>query len=532
MSRKRLVSPQLNPLLTDLPAKFTHIHGYQRDAITRILEHFDTGERVVVVDAPTGSGKTLIAEVVRLMLETTGSYVCHSKALQDQFSEEFGWPVLYGKANYLPLDAGRFVMDVTCEDCEGEECVLCGGGKCPYQTARDEALFSPVAVVNSALWLSSLHNPKHWLARRGLTVFDEADTLEGALLSQAEIVVSPWAQRAYGIEPPEKMTKDESYQAWAEATLVRLRDVRSGMRVEAGDIRATRARKRVENLARNVQLLADDLAVGRPWVYTGGAGSDRRQGEVVSFKPVKVDGFGKSRIWTHSPRFLLMSGTVVSAGMMLRGLGWDGGYGEVRVESQFHAKNRPVVVRPRADMSRASQSELGLRKVLEEVERIAADHAGDRILVHTVSYQLARTVEAGLGSKVDRPVFTYDSSSAKNVGLTKFLGTPDAVLVAPSLDRGVDLYDDRCRAQIILKLPFLSLADRQVSERLHKDPDGEVWYNVEVARTLMQMVGRGVRNANDYCTTYILDSHYRKWAEGWRHLFPKWFAKAIRLDLR
>jgi Rad3-related DNA helicase len=70
------------------------------------------------------------------------------------------------------------------------------------------------------------------------------------------------------------------------------------------------------------------------------------------------------------------------------------------------------------------------------------------------------------------------------------------------------------------------LGDQQVSARLHTR-GGQQWYNVQAVRSLIQMTGRGVRSADDWCTSYILDSSYYKLAKGNKHLLPGWWREAL-----
>src|ERR1700733_13574692 len=101
--------PGLNHLLDPLPKPFWNLRPHQIPAIMDIVESFEQGEKVVVLDAPTGVGKTVIAECVRLLLNTRGSYVAHNKDLQVQFNRDFPYaPILWGKANYRPTRARMF----------------------------------------------------------------------------------------------------------------------------------------------------------------------------------------------------------------------------------------------------------------------------------------------------------------------------------------------------------------------------------------------------------------------------------------
>ena len=85
---------------------------------------------------------------------------------------------------------------------------------------------------------------------------------------------------------------------------------------------------------------------------------------------------------------------------------------------------------------------------------------------------------------------------------------------------------------MVAKVPFPALGDRQVSERLRR-PGGQVWYGVQVARSLVQMTGRGVRHENDWATTFILDKQFPRWyREAGRKLLPDWWIEAITSDTK
>jgi Rad3-related DNA helicase len=111
--------------------------------------------------------------------------------------------------------------------------------------------------------------------------------------------------------------------------------------------------------------------------------------------------------------------------------------------------------------------------------------------------------------------------------LSGFKRSVAGVLVAPSMDRGVDLADDLCRVVVIAKVPFPYLGDRQVSARLHS-PGGQTWYNVQTIRSIVQMTGRATRHSSDRSTSYILDSQFERqvWWKG-RQLFPGWWTDAL-----
>ncbi|MNN86228.1 hypothetical protein D3C81_2036210 [compost metagenome] len=97
-------------------------------------------------------------------------------------------------------------------------------------------------------------------------------------------------------------------------------------------------------------------------------------------------------------------------------------------------------------------------------------------------------------------------------------------MVSPSLTTGTDLKDDLSRFQILVKLPWASLADQRVAKKVEMDGD---WYVVEMLRVLVQAAGRSTRDKDDYSTSYVLDTSFYSWVVKYRKILPKQFLKRI-----
>ena len=119
-----------------LPPRFTSVRRHQYDAVQEIIDAYNDGIPMVVVDAPTGSGKTLIGELVRRVRGDRGLYVCHGKDLQDQFVRDFDAPVLKGRVNYPTVRGGE---GVTADQCGGRVCGLCPSKGLSF--GKSEALY-------------------------------------------------------------------------------------------------------------------------------------------------------------------------------------------------------------------------------------------------------------------------------------------------------------------------------------------------------------------------------------------------------
>lgn len=203
-------------------------------------------------------------------------------------------------------------------------------------------------------------------------------------------------------------------------------------------------------------------------------------------------------------------------------------YATITVPSSFPKERRPIHIHPVAEMTRKNKDN-AYPLVATALSKVLLRHPNDRILVHTVSYDLNRFLVSSLSSESSRLV-TYNSSQEKQRAIDRYIYTPSSVLLAPSLDRGIDLPGDDCRVIVICKIPFPSLGDKQVAAKLYSE-GGQLWYSVKTVRSLVQMSGRGMRSEDDYCDTYILDASFI--SQIWRrhkNLLPNWWKEAINMQ--
>jgi len=528
-----LVNRTLNPLLRTLPGKFERFRTEQIAAVDQAARAFNRGVKVVVVDAPTGSGKTLIGEAVRRMAgNRSGVYVCSDRALQAQFARDFPYSrVLMGRANYptvyfresfKPGDVGS----VSAEDCtktDTSPCMLCPRKQeCPYELAKVEALGSFLPVLNTAYALTEWNGPGRF-SGRSIAIMDEADLLAGALRSYVSVDVSQRRMERYEWNAP-KITVESSWAEWAREHSHKARDMAAGFEGRALDTREAREYKYLTSLSSNLARVERDIASGdSPWVYDGTR-------ERVSFKPGRVRSFGPNLLWAHADRWLLMSASIVSADEVMWGLGGEGmAYEVIRLGSTFPVENRRVRVKPVGDMSRR-RGGADDGAVLACVRRILFAHPVDRVLIHTVSYDRADKMVRTLRALFPRrAIFAYTSANTRASALALYTATEGSVLVGPSLDRGVDLPGDLCRVQVICKVPFPNLGDKVVNALYHSGREGRTWYTVETVRTLVQMTGRAVRSEDDWAETWVLDKAFgdQLWSRGGREMFPQWWKDAL-----
>jgi Rad3-related DNA helicase len=90
---------------------------------------------------------------------------------------------------------------------------------------------------------------------------------------------------------------------------------------------------------------------------------------------------------------------------------------------------------------------------------------------------------------------------------------------------GVDLKDELSRFQIICKIPFPYLGDLVVKKRMERN---DKWYPYMTAKSIIQSLGRSIRNQSDHAISYILDGDWERFYNKNKHLFPLEFNTMIR----
>ena len=539
--------PRWLPAKLGLPSKFSRFRRVQEDALEQILA---SDKRWIFLQAPTGTGKSLIAAAVQRLTTNRMVYCCTTKSLQAQFTGDFPYAVeLKGRQNYRTgyfphlfpdVHAGlctKSKQDPRCRwccppNCSGyPECAIEGKcvtdeRNCPYEQQKRRALAANLAVLNTAMFLNEA-NYAGGFSGWPWVCLDEADTLEHELMNFVELTISPRLIQRLGLEPPRYKTKEEAWVEWVDRLALPAVEERIHLLTDREWHAASIAElKELNDLKRIKQRLAFfRREVGQ--TMWANCSEDMQNGPWV-FRPVFVGRYADRALWRHGERFLLMSATIISKEQMCRNLGIPADQADyVELPSTFPKENRPIYYLPAANMTEKTKVEEWPR-VVAALDRVLDEHSKDKVLVHAVSYALTRYVCAN--SRHRQRMVMYDTAARREEAIEAFKASSRSlVMVAPSLERGVDLPDDLCRVIIIIKVPFRSLGDEQVRKRLYSASDGQSWYTVDAIRTLVQMSGRGVRHEKDWAVTYILDTQFGRLLKTWRHTFPKWWREALEV---
>ncbi len=197
---------------------FPEIRPAQELALAAIERAYVAHKKFVVLEVPTGGGKSAIAVAAAQWAKAVlggGTYILSpQKTLTSQYLADFahiGLRELRGRNSYQCAD-----FETNCE----RGSVLRGDDKdvcrtCPYRQAKDEFIASSFGVTNFSYYLNEMQYAGQ-LGRRSMLILDEGHNTEMVLLGETDVEITSRHQSQYGIYSIPKDAKIEKYREWAE----------------------------------------------------------------------------------------------------------------------------------------------------------------------------------------------------------------------------------------------------------------------------------------------------------------------------
>lgn len=544
---------------------FDSIRDEQRQAIEFTLDAFlNQGKRFVILEMGTGCGKSGVAVALARCLAslgptlaqrsvnlpdepdtmTSGAYVLTTqKILQAQYMDDFG--PTSGKDLMRSLKSAsnyqcRYYNDMRCSDARrlltqlrkqlaGTEFHKCCRSACPYMLDKEEFKEFPVGITNFSYFLAETMYAKQLLPR-SLLVIDECHNVEAELGKFVEVSFSERFARSLGCRIPTRLDTVKqvfdwisgSYRKAVTATMASVEQKLSSQFSSEGAPALTELSKRYEMLDKHICKVNRfvNTYIDSNWVMNKGTASDGK-GRKFEFKPVDVSSYGHEHLYRFGSRVVMMSATVVDKDTFCRSVGVDPNDAAfLHVPSPFPPQNRPIHYLGVGSMSR-DNIEQTLPKMAQVVEQLLELHKDEKGIVHCVNYRVARHLVDAIKSP---RLLLHDSENRDDV-IEKHLSSPDpTVLISPSMTEGVDLADDASRFQVLCKVPFPYLGDLVIQMRKANNPN---WYACQTARSVIQAMGRSVRNDVDHATSYVLDSDWQRFYRNNASLFPPEFSAAL-----
>ena len=520
---------------------FTEPRTGQLEIIQQIHDAIKKGYKYIVLEAGTGTGKSAIATTLAKMYES--AYILTmTKQLQSQYSHEFDFPLVKGRSNFACLYEH---LETTCdmggcktaptsskffcpygvsknptldaefafEDSAGGSVFYQSTDHCHYWVQKANSVNSPITLMNYDYAIVELNYVKHF-PKRSLLILDEAHNIENKLMSTMEVTLF---NRSLEKDISKTMTKEFLRDAELEEWIMEIDAIRDAYEdIDTKDLSKNKSERIRTTIARLKYLKNKLESEPKNWVIESDEAS-------VSFKPLRVHEYAKNNLLQYGDVVIFMSATILSHKMFSKWLGLNPNeVFYIKVDSPFSKEKRPIILNLAGKMS-ANRIKNTAPKTIPILQEILKEHEGDKGLIHTHSYKCQQYIIQNL---YNSRIVSHTSKNREEV--LKFFEKDDnpLVLVSPSMSEGVDLPYDKCRFQVIYKVPFPYLGDMQVNMRMKND---KKWYAYKTVMTLMQAYGRGMRAEDDSCYTYIIDSDINMILKSpmYRSLIPDFFKEAL-----
>lgn len=231
---------------------------------------------------------------------------------------------------------------------------------------------------------------------------------------------------------------------------------------------------------------------------------------LVKLGCIKEDYIIANFLLAKSKYHVMLSATVGNKDLFFENLGTrfiDGLRSDFKIiPSTFDFDKSPVYVIDKYNMSKYCK-EKSFPFVKQMIYETCKKFANFRGLIQTGSYADAREIYYNAPSNIRYRLLLYNDAREKDRLIKEHLRSKNSILIGPTLNEGIDMPDDQCRFILISKVPYPSLGNAYVKKKMKLFPD---WYDSTTSNTIIQGIGRGVRNKEDWAITYIFDACFVK----------------------
>ncbi len=524
-----------------------HPRNTQIKLINKINLAINEGYKNIILEAGTGIGKSAIATTLANMYDD--SYILTmTKQLQKQYLDDFGEMLveIKGKGNYKCNYKGN------CDFCIRAEYNIARCSDCDYLIAFRKAKKSKNVITNyDFMYRVGVDN--QMLDPRQLLILDEAHNLERKMLMlSSHLLNREYISTKFGIDIFEALMKGEKSYNHIKSESDYWIDVCKKLMKACGE-----NIEKIGGKGKEVQVTLDEFE-SNPSKYSSidyiekqilesdlkefnsirlGLESKDLIIDVPDFKSIKKNkmdisaefkpysvsdatqnllSFGETRIF--------LTGTL---GDMKKFCQWnninpDNTY-YIYEKSPFDVSNRPIYRDFVENMSgsRRNVPNWKNKRAISKIKQLIGKYPNQKGVIHTSSNEQAFWIMDNL--KEYNLLFVGGES--RNEVLKEFNESKDdAILIGASIKDGVDLKGDLCRFQIVFKVPYPQL-NEQVKYRKSLDPS---WYYYQAVMAIMQAYGRGIRDKDDYCDMYIIDSNFKKLFDYNYNFFNEYFTEALK----
>ena len=194
----------------------------------------------------------------------------------------------------------------------------------------------------------------------------------------------------------------------------------------------------------------------------------------------------------------------------------------ISLDSNFNFDKSPIFIDLEYKMNYTNKKQVVI-PMSAKVNIILKTHKNMNGLIQTGSYENAKLLYNLINDK--SRILLYKDNKEKERFISMINDNTNYVLMGPTLNEGIDLPGKKCSFIIIEKVPFLSLGDKYV---VNKMKIFKKWYNNVAATNIIQGIGRGNRFKDDSCDIYIIDGCFKRLFSYTKQYFPKFITDRFK----
>jgi len=544
----------------------------QKEAIIEIINAYYNNVKTVILDAPVGSGKSIVGMAVAWLLNfknKKGYILASDLSLQEQYERDFkkfnlNWGSIKGIDNYICIDNMEKNSLGTCRIRNKQPRSMHCYNSCPYFMAREAASQSPSSLLNYAYWLIMMNyvytrmGEDSIFSPRDFSICDEGHKI-------LDIIQNHYSPRfdSKTLEKIEKLTQffalykihdhikdygdikhsvDKLFKTENQDILHKiLSEIEKSF--EEYFIAINKLKKKVDedyphddppkewrealylcDWLKDLHCKVEDFNDIITKTSTRNIVKNPSGEDELTFNCLE-ESYMMHRYFHQWTGFtLLMSATFADPSKYLRSIAL-GTAKYIKMTSNFDFKKSPIYFYNKRRMS-WNQINGNLPWLYEKINEILDKHSNESGIIHTASYDLALKIHSGISKKHRRRILVYSGTEEKRQVLDILKVNKNKVLIGPSLLEGLDLKDNWSRFAIFAKVPYLSLSDKFVATKLKINNE---WYNQRTIMSILQGTGRSVRSETDWAVTYFLDACLVDLIHNSRKSFPIEFIQRLQV---
>jgi Rad3-related DNA helicase len=527
----------------------------QAMAVASIFGAIHDGYRIIALDAPTGTGKSVMNSTMGNLLG--GSHILTTqKKLQEQYlelGEDF--KRVTGRSNFVCKNDRRKTCDVgVC--ITGPDNFVCpyrpsktgkydgfadkkwpGLEKCPYWENVEEAWHAKHAIFNYAYYVLKMNNEYNEFEPRAVQLLDEGHNLEDYIRNVSAFEITDRSlyhvRHVDGVdtfddgrfERVERQinTKEDALE-WLDALMeyISLRLADSESAKKGGNVTIKRRILKLSNMRDRIKTLTKRMHADMAnWVFA-------KVNNGFKLVPLYIGDYAEEVVFRHADVHIFSSATLPPKEVLCKRFGFDPE--EVfyySMESPFDPDKAPIFSYPQPTMTWSPDMDKKRAKMCGSIVSVMREYQDKRGLILCNSfkevefyedYMTANYPEQAMRLTVhrrgDNPEALMEDHTLKS----------DSVLISPSLWEGLDLKGDLGEFLAMAKVPYPDFNDPVIKGLMELDKNR---YFEDTVMKIRQGVGRVIRSTDDEADIHILDGAFRKIYKYNGKLFPEDFKERV-----